>query len=193
MTDDDWKQRIAHVDLEEAAAESAQDRRDLAQLSANVDALLKHEDVMSVPIVVRRLVDAGIDPVVVAKTLLLGDRDGGLLYRLTNRAGALSHQERVATDIVWIAIRDLNEVTAATMLVAGAVWLADQYGARDLLASWITADHAVRPYRLRPDRRGWGALDLVDHDGLGNRAWLVDIIEKAQLPSFAPLEFGKVS
>jgi hypothetical protein len=178
-------------DLETAAAESQQDRDDLAKLRASVDALLKHEDVMTVPIAVRRLVDAGIDPVVIAKTLLIGDRDAGVLYQLSARTPALGHHEQVTADIVWIAIRELQEVTAATMMVAGAVWLAEQFGiGRELLVSFIT-EKPVRPYKFNHERRGWGALDLCDHDGLGNRAWLVDIIGKARLPMFAPLELSR--
>jgi hypothetical protein len=180
------------TDLATAAAESAQDRADLATLRANVDALLKQEHAMTVPIAVRRMVDAGIDPVVIAKTLIIGDRDAGLLYKLSARTPALGHHEQVAADIVWIAIRELQEVTAATMMVAGAVWLVEQFGiGRELLASFITADQPIRPYKFMHERRGWGALDLCDHDGLGNRAWLVDIISKAKLPTFAPLELSR--
>lgn len=179
-------------DIETAAAESEQDRQDLAKLRASVDALLKHEHVMTVPIAVRRMVDAGIDAVVIAKTLIIGDRDGGLLYKIAARTPALGHHEQVVADIVWFAIRELQEVTAATMMVAGAVWLAEQHGiGRELLASFVTADQPVRPYKFRHERHGWGALDLCDHDGLGNRAWLVDIIGKARLPMFAPLELSR--
>lgn len=177
------------INLEEAAAESAQDRKDHAKLVADVDALLKNESVVTIPVCVRRLIDANVDPVVVAKTLIIGDRDGGTLYELSSRAPALWSHEQVAIDTLWFAMRELQEVTAATMMVAGAVWIATQFGiSRDLLSGFVTEDQPVRPYKFRHDRRGWGALDLCDHDGLGSRAWLVDIIAKAKLPRFAPLE-----
>lgn len=176
------------INLEEAAAEDAQDRKDLATLRAKLNELLKHEEAVSVPVMVRRLVDAGVDPVVIAKTLLVGDRDGGVLYRLSARTPALGHHEEVCVELLWIATRELQEVTAATMMVAGAVWLAEQFGiSRELLTSFL-AEQPVRAFKFRHERRGWGALDLCDHDGAGSRAWLADIIEKAKLPAFAPLE-----
>lgn len=182
---------IVDVNLEEAAAESEADRKDLARLRANLNELLKREDVVTVPYMVKRLIDAGVDPVVIAKTLLVGDRDGGALYRISARAPALVPHETIAADLIWVAIRELQEVTAATMMVAGAVWLATQFGLdRSLLVSFLTGQ-SVLAFKPRDQRRGWGALDLCDHDGLGNRAWLVDIIHKAQLPSFAPLEFAR--
>ncbi len=63
---------------------------------------------MRVPIAVRRLVDAGVEPTVVAKTLTIGDRDGGLMYRLSTRAGAFALAEHEAIAVNWIslAIRD---------------------------------------------------------------------------------------
>lgn len=177
------------VNLEEDAEQSQRDRKALAKLAGDVDALLKNDAVVTIPLAVRRLVDGGIDPVVVAKILILGDRDGGVIYQLSARTPALWPHEQIAMDILWIAKRELQDVTAATMMVAGAVWLATQFGiSRDLLSSFVTEDQPVRKYRFRHERREWGALDLCDHDGLGNRAWLVDIISKAELPKYAPLE-----
>ncbi len=196
---EEWRKNAGRVtrfevNLEEAAEESAQDRRDHAKLRALVDELSKHEDVMRVPLAVRRLVDMGVDPVVVAKVLLIGDREGSLLYMLSARTPALAEHEAVSITLVAIAIRDVGAATAATMLISGAVWLAEQFGIeRSLLNSLVASELPRRP--VRADRRGCGALDLVDNDGLGNRAWLVDAIGKAQLPSFAPLELeiGRVS
>lgn len=179
-----------NINLEEEAAGAEQDRQDLAKLKGLVDALLKDESVVTIPVAVRRLVDGGVDPVVVAKTLIIGDRDGGVLYELSARTPALYHHEQAALEVLWIAKRELQDITAATMMVAGAVWLVEQFGIpRALLSSFLTSEQPVRPYKHRHDRRAWGALDLCDHDGLGNRAWLVDIIEKATLPRFAPLVF----
>lgn len=178
--------KITDVDLEEAAAESEQDRRDHRQLAVYVDWLLQHEDSMRVPIAVRRLVDAGIDPVVVAKTLAIGSRDGGYVYRLTARAASLAEHELVAVDWISIAIRDIEPDLGAMMLVSGSAWIAMQFGvSRFLLGDMITA----APVRARrEDRRGYGVVDLVDHHGVGDRASIIAAIHSAELPLFAPLE-----
>jgi hypothetical protein len=110
------------VNTEQAAAESEQDRRDHRRLAGDVAELLAHEDAMRVPIAVRRLVDAGVEPIVVAKTLAIGDRDGGLMYRLSTRAGAfaLAEHEAIAVDWISLAIRDADPDTAADVMVSGA-------------------------------------------------------------------------
>jgi len=176
------------VDLEQAAAESEQDRRDHRRLTGDVAELLAHEDAMRVPIAVRRLVDAGVEPIVVAKTLAIGDRDGGLLYRLSTRAGAFALTEHEAIAVEWIslAIRDADPDLAADVMVSGATWLATQYGVdRELLVNLVTG---TPPRPPRADRRGYGVVDLVDHHGVGDRASIATAIRLAQLPMFAPLE-----
>jgi hypothetical protein len=179
--------KLYDVNIEEAAAESDQDRRDLARLKSVLEELLKHEDAMKVPHAVRRLVDGGVDPVVVAKTLLIGDRDGGMLYRLTSRAAALHLDEQAAELWISLAIRDIDAGAAAAMLVAGAVWLATQFKLeRAMLRGFV--EHAARCER-RLDRKGCGAVDIVDGWHVANRAWLVDAIDHAQLPAFAPLQY----
>ena len=198
---DEWQKRIEantgrvtafDVNLEQAAEESAQDRRGHARLRALVDELSEHEDVMRVPVAVKRLVDAvQADHVVIAKTLLIGDREGGILYKLTARTAALAEHERAAEAIIGIAIRDLHEDIAVQMMLVAAVWVITQCGVeRSFLTSFITSDLPRRP--VRRDRRGCGALDLADVDG-HPRARLVETIENAQLPLFAPLELGRVS
>lgn len=173
--------------IEEAAAESEQDRRDHAALAGQVAELLNHEDAMRVPIAVRRLVDDGIDPVVIAKTLLIGTRPGGVMYTLTSRAAALEVDEHRAELWIVMAIREGQASAAATMLVAGAVWIATQFKLdRTLLRDLV--QHAPRRAR-RTDRLGYGAVDFVDSEGIANRAWLLDAINHAQLPAFAPLEY----
>lgn len=182
--------KTTDVNLEEAAAESEKDRKDLAKLHADLDELLKHEDAMRIPVAVRRLVDGEIDPVVIAKVLLIGNRDGGLLYKLSLRSAALEIHELAAQRLIALAIRDVAADIAAMMMVSGAAWLAVQFGIdRALLASFVTSEQPRRAVPL--GRLGCGALDLVDNDGLGNRAWLVDAIDKAELPSFAPLELTR--
>ena len=122
----DWKNpgRVTafEVDTEQAAAESEQDRRDHRRLTGDVAELLVHEDAMRVPIAVRRLVDAGVEPIVVAKTLAIGDRDGGLMYRLSTRAAAfaLAEHEALAVDWISLAIRDADPDLAADVMVSGA-------------------------------------------------------------------------
>lgn len=178
---------LSPEDLEEAAAESEQDRRDHRNLLGNVELLLQHDNAMRVPIAVRRLYDAGVDPVVIAKTLAIGDRDGPFVYALSAKvhATALSEHERIAVDWVSIAIRDLEPDLGATMLVSGAVWLSTQFGlTRGVLASLVRGA-AMR--QRRGDRRGYGVVDLVDHHGVGDRESIAIAIELAQLPLFAPL------
>lgn len=168
------------------AAESEQDRVDLAALRRGLDELLRHEDAMRVPLMVRRLVDLGVDPVVIAKTLLIGSRPGGVLYTLSSRAAALAKEEQMAEFGLWFAIRDTEAQAALLMCATGAVWLATQFSLdRALLRGFITQDWPARA--AIADRRGWGALDLV-LAGVASRAWLVEAIELAELPMYAPLE-----
>jgi len=176
------------VDLEQAAAESEQDRRDHHRLAGDVAELLGHEDAMRVPIAVRRLVDAGVEPIVVAKTLAIGDRDGGLMYRLSTRAGALALAEHEAIVVEWVslAIRDADPNLAADVMVSGATWIATQYGVdRELLVNLVTGTPRREP---RADRRGYGVVDLVDHHGVGDRGSIATAIRSCKLPLFAPLE-----
>jgi hypothetical protein len=147
-----------------------------------------HKDAMRVPIAVRWLVDAGVEPIVVAKTLAIGDRDGGLMYRLSTRASALAldTHEAIAVDWISLAIRDADPDLAADVMVSGATWIATQYGVdRELLVNLVTGTPRRPP---RADRRGYGIVDLVDHHGVGDRASIATAIQLAQLPMFAPLE-----
>jgi hypothetical protein len=105
---------------------------------------------------VRRLVDAGVEPIVVAKTLAIGDRDGGLMYRLSTRAGAfaLADHEAIAVDWISLAIRDADPDLAADVMVSGATWIVTQYGVnRELLVNLVTGTPRRPP---RVDRRGYG-------------------------------------
>lgn len=181
------KMEIFDVDIEEAAEESEQDRRDHARLQGDLDKLLEHEDTMRVPVAVRRLVDRGVDPVVVAKTLLIGARGGGAMYELSSRSLALAQDEGVAELWIGFAIRDVDPDLAATMLVAGAVWLAMQFGIdKEMLAGFVR-DAARRPIDMA--RVGYGAVDLVDNHGVGDREQVRTGILLAELPMFAPLEY----
>lgn len=175
------------TDLEEAAAESEQDRRDHASLKARVAELLKHEDAMRVPVAMQRLVDDGVDPVAVAKTLLIGNREGSVLYKISTRTTVLSQDERAAETWFQIAVREMDPDLAATYMIAGAVWLAIQFRIdRTLLADLVTAA-AHRP--RHPERAGYGVVDFVDSHGVGKRADIVTAIKLAKLPDFAPLEY----
>lgn len=176
--------KIHDINLEETAEEDAADRKAHEKLAADHQQLLKREDVERVGRVVVRLVDGGIAPAVVAKCMLIGDRRGSKIYELAVLTPALSEAETVSCVALAHAIRDVEPVVAATMLIVGAVWLAEQSGVtRGQLIALIGSDLARRPLR----RIGAGALDLVDNDGLGNREWLVDAINKAKLPDHAPL------
>lgn len=175
-------------DLEEMAAESAQDRRDHAELGARLQRLLADPDVMQVPLVVRRLIDGGVDPVVVAKTLLIGSRTGSRMYELSARSPALAQHERAAEAYVSVAVREIQPDDAAAMMAVGAVWLAIQFKiSRELLID-LVANASRRP--AAADRRGFGAVDFVDHQSVLDRQWLIRAIrDDAHLPLFAPLEF----
>jgi hypothetical protein len=71
-------------------------------------------------------------------------------------------------------------------MVSGATWIATQYGVdRELLVNLVTGTHRRPP---RPDRCGYGVVDLVDHHGVGDRESIATAIRKCQLPLFAPLE-----
>lgn len=59
---------------EERTTRPACSRRSRATLA---DELQAEQDTMRVPIAVRRLVDVSVEPIVVAKTLAIGDRAGG--------------------------------------------------------------------------------------------------------------------
>jgi hypothetical protein len=174
-------------DLEQAAEESEQDRRDHRALQGTLDELLSHSDAMRVPLTVKQLIDEGVDPVVIAKTLLIGDRPGGVMYTISSRAAALHLDEQRAETAIGFAIRDTDAAPTATMLTSGAVWLATQFNVeRSLLRELVVAAQR-RP--KRPDRVGCGVVDLVDNEGIATRAWLLDAINNAQLPSYAPLEY----
>ncbi len=105
-----FEAKSIEVDLEQAAAESEQDRRDHHRLAGDVAELLAHDDAMRVPIAVRRLVDTGVEPIVVAKTLAIGDRDGGLMYRPSTRAGAFALAEHEAIAVDWIMSARMGDV-----------------------------------------------------------------------------------
>jgi hypothetical protein len=183
-----FEAKSIEVNLEQAAAESEQDRRDHHRLAGDVAELLAHDDAMRVSIAVRRLVDAGVEPIVIAKTLAIGDRDGGLMYRLSTRAGAFALAEHEAIAVDWIsqAIRDADPDLAADVMVSGATWLATQYGVdRELLMNLVTGTPRRPP---RADWRGYDVVDLVDHHGVGDRASIATAIRSCQLPMFAPLE-----
>lgn len=175
------------TDMEEAAAESEQDRRDHRQLTKNVEQLSRREDAMRIPVATQKLVDAGVDPVVVAKTLLIGDRAGGTMYQLTSRSVTLSQDERAAENLLQLAIDGMDVDLAATFMIAGAVWLATQFGLDKAVLSALVM-HAERRPR-HPSRCGYGVVDLVDSHGVGQRADILTAIDLAQLPSFAPLEY----
>lgn len=182
------KPLVVDVNLEEAAEESARDRRDLARLHGDLEELLKHEDAMRVPLATRRLIDGGVDAVVVAKTLLIGDREGTTMYRLSARSPAIKLEELAAQRLFHIAIRDVELGSAALMMCAGAVWIATQFKLdRSLLRALVFAA-ARRP--KRDSRIGYGVVDIVDNHGIANRAWLLDAIDNAKLPDFATLQYS---
>lgn len=176
------------TDMEEAAAESEQDRRDHRALAAKVAELLEDESSMRVPIATKRLIDGGVDPVVVAKTLLIGNRDGGAMYRISSRSAALSQDERAAETWFQIAVRDMNPDLAATFMVTGATWIATQFNVdREMLTNLVIAAER-RP--SHPERAGYGVVDFVDSHGIGSRQDIITALRLARLPSFAPLEYS---
>lgn len=179
--------KIIEANVDELVAEAAQDRKDHAKLTANLEELLHHGDAMSVPLAVRHLVDSGIDPVVVAKTLLIGDRAGGMLYELSSRSPALAAHEKAAQTFIALAIADCEPEAAVSMMVAGAVWLAVQFKIELPMLRALVVGAARRT--RQPHRYGYGAVDLVDHHGINDRAFVADALDHVQLPLYAPLEY----
>lgn len=187
--------KITDVNLEEAAEESEQDRRDLKTLHGHLDELQAgDEDGYPIAVATRQLVGAGlvprVDPVVIAKTLLIGDRDGGAMYQISARPVSLAPHEAEAEARIAIALREVADLAAAaTYCLVGAVWIATQHNIERGLLRGLVLHARRRPARI--DRRGYGAVDLVDSHGVQNRAWLVDAIDHASLPLYAPLELDK--
>jgi hypothetical protein len=142
---------------------------------------------MRVPLAVRQLIDDGVDPVVVAKTLLIGNRPGGVMYSISARAAGTASRRAPRRDAIGFAIRDTDGRTHRDDARLGRSLARDAVQRRPHAASRALVAALRRP--KRPDRVGCGVVDLVDNEGIANRAWLLDAINNAQLPSFAPLEY----
>lgn len=184
----------SQAEIDAMAVESEQDRRDLARLHKDLEWLLAHEDAMRVPMATRHLVDQGVDPTVIAKTMLIGDRDGGAMYRLVHRAASLAEHERAALTWMRAAIAQCPVDVSAVQLLAGAVWLAEQFAIQRPFLRELVQAAARRSWETR-DRSGrmvgYGVVDLVDLHGVKDRAWLIDAIDHAKLPDYAPLEYSR--
>lgn len=178
---------IVEGNLAEMAAESEQDRRDLARLTKDLDWLLANEDAMRVPMATRHLVDLGVDAIVIAKTMLIGDRPGGAMYSLVHRATALAEHELAAETWLRAAIANCPVEMSVVQLVAGACWLAEQFTISRVMLRELVCEAARRP--PRDDAKGYGVVDLVDSHGVRDRPFVVECIDQAQLPSYAPLEY----
>lgn len=190
MTDDKFKVETFEGDIAEMAAESDADRRDHARLARDLEWILKHEGAMRIPMATRRLVDQGVDALVLAKELLIGDRDGGPMYTMTSRAVALDQHEHGARVMYAIARSECPVEIVALQMAAGAVWLAEQFQlSRQTLRDLVV--EAPRRARVQITTQGCGVVDIVDNLGVRDRAWLLDAIDHAQLPMFAPLEYKR--
>lgn len=193
MTDDGKKITIP---LEDQGAITEQDvlesRKELAahaDLKLELAEILKHPRAVDIAVHVRALVDQGIAPIVVAKTLMIGDRFGGLVYQLAAPGIALGAHERAAERLQLVVLRDVPDAVAATMLAAGATWLAEQFKIeRSILREWVR-DLTRRTFPSTFQCPG--ALDYVDGRHVASRAWLLDAIDHARLPAHAPLEYSR--
>lgn len=175
--------------IEEGLTQTRQLRLDHRQLVSDVEAMLRVPNVTAIPLTVKRLVLAGVDPVVVAKHLLIGDRAGTALYTLSARAALLAAHEAVTNEALALAWQMVEPTAAAHMAAGGAAWLATQFGvSRDMLAELC----ATASRRLCPvdNRRGYGAVDMVDHHGAGTRESLIAVLRQATLPVHAVLEYS---
>lgn len=187
------------VITEQDIAESEQERAGHAALKLELAELLKHPAAVDVAAAVRRLIDRGVKPIIVAKTLLIGDRGGGMLYEIAARSSsmiatgplvALGDQERACELLLGSVLADLPGPVAAVMCTVGATWLAEQYHVQRSVLRDLVVRHAARPFPVQ--RRGCpGALDYVDDKHVASRAWLLDAIDTARLPEFAPLEYSR--
>lgn len=177
------------ITIAEGLAETRQLHRDHEQLIADVQELLKQPNVVAIPSICKRMIDSGIDPVVIAKHLLIGDRPGSIVYQLSHRAAHIEAHERAAELGLMFAWQMVEPAAAAHMAVGGAAWLATQFGIqRDLLVQLCRgADRRLVP---RADRRGYGAVDLVDLHGGGTRESLIAVLDASELPVHAVLEYS---
>src|SRR6185312_8666988 len=116
--------------------------------------------------------------------------EGSLLYQISARTQTLAQDERAASLRIDIALIDLQPAPACLMLVAGAVWIATQFQLhRRMLAAMALHASYRGMTRQSGVRLGIGLVDIVDNCGIYDRGWIVEAIEHAQLPAFAPLEY----
>lgn len=174
-------------DIEEMAQESARDRREHADRAQRAGEIEKRQDAERLFGVMLELVDIGIDPVVIAKTALIGDRDGGMLYTLSVRAVALGEQEAAAQLAISAALHRTEYEWASELLAMTAAWLASQKGVSDDMLAGIVRAAARRPFRS--NLAGCGAVDIVDNAGI-DRARLINALELSKLSLCTPLEFS---
>ena len=175
-------------------AETKADEVAHSDLALELEALTNDPDSVRVATMVKRLVDAGIDPVVVAKVCLIGDRPGSVMYEITTRTPALAAHERAATKALSAAIRGMDGAQACMHLTVAAVWLASQTHPNGQAVVDVTVLRALvqaagpRPYVL--DRMGMGAVDMADHASVA-RALIIEALADATQPTYAPLELTK--
>lgn len=146
------------------------------------------ETELRIPVMMRRLIDAGVDPLCVAKVALIGSRDGGFLYRIASRAHALADHEAAAKRAITAACDGVPTERCVQQLTVGAVWIAAQFGATQAMLRDL-----VRSARATPINSEACAVDLADRDGLD---WMLILrtIDGAVAPTHTPLELdGKAA
>jgi hypothetical protein len=155
-----------------------------ASLEEELKLLTSDEGTMRIPVAVKRLVDNGIEPIIVAKTMLIGRRQGNLMYSLAAASIAISAAEQVSETVFGIAIKPLPREEAATQLAIGASWLAQQFNVDvTILKSLVMSIDAQVV-------GGQCAVDLAVSVS-GARELIMEALQFGILPEHAPLEMQR--
>lgn len=153
------KIRTTSLDVERAADASTQESAALDRLSGIVKEILSSPADLLMALAVRKAIDLPVDPIIVAKRLLVGDRDGGGLYRLMVGTVQVDAAESACDALLSPVWRTLADDRALLHAGAGAAFLvANCKVPRDVVIGWVSQSWPVRP--RRHDSRGMGAVDI---------------------------------
>lgn len=172
------------MNFEEAGEETKQLLGRHGTLAAELQRISSDENMTRIPVAVKRLIDNGIEPIVVAKTMLVGNRQGNVMYNLASASVALSSDERVCEQIIGIAAKPLPKDVAAVQLTVGASWVAQQFGCDvSLLLSLVQAVSSQVEGQLC-------AIDLALSTTKGKEN-IMQALQMAGQPEHAPLEMTR--
>lgn len=174
------KIKTTSLDVERAVDASAQESAALNRLSQSVQEILSSPADLLMALAVRKAIDLPVAPIIVAKRLLVGDRDGGGLYRLMVGTVQVDAAEAACDALLSPVWRTLADDRALLHAGAGAAFLvANCKVPRELVIGWVSQSWPFRP--RRHDSRGLGAVDIG-----GGRELLVRALETKH-PVYAPM------